>query len=221
MDPPIKTRPSFPHSQSLQSGSFHKPLILIHQRADRMKTHNIRKLTKLITWTTALSNSMKLWAMWCRATQDRQVMVESSDNTGSDRSWWRVLTIPGPLEKGMAKHFSTLALRTLRTVWKGKKIWHWKMNSPGWLLPNMLLEKSGEITPERMKRWSQSKNNTQLWMWLVMEVKFDAVKNNIAYEPEMLGLWIKVNWKWSNRDGKSEHWHFRNQWTKMDWNGWI
>ena len=23
---------------------------------------------------------------------------------------------------------------------------------------------SGEITPERMKEWSQSKNNTQLWM---------------------------------------------------------
>ena len=29
---------------------------------------------------------------------------------------------------------------------------------------NMLLEISGEITPERMKGWSQSKNNTQLWM---------------------------------------------------------
>ena len=28
----------------------------------------------------------------------------------------------------------------------------------------MLLEISGEITPERMKGWSQSKNNTQLWM---------------------------------------------------------
>ena len=27
---------------------------------------------------------------------------------------------------------------------------------------NMLLEISGEITPERMKGWSQSKNNTQL-----------------------------------------------------------
>ena len=27
----------------------------------------------------------------------------------------------------------------------------------------MLLEISGEITPERMKGWSQSKNNTQLW----------------------------------------------------------
>ena len=29
---------------------------------------------------------------------------------------------------------------------------------------NMLQEISGEITPERMKGWSQSKNNTQLQM---------------------------------------------------------
>ena len=29
---------------------------------------------------------------------------------------------------------------------------------------DMLLEISGEITPERMKGWSQSENNTQLWM---------------------------------------------------------
>ena len=47
-------------------------------------------------------------------------------------------------------------------------------------VPNMLLEISGEITPERMKGWSQSKNNTQLWMWLVIEARFDAVKSNIA-----------------------------------------
>ena len=53
--------------------------------------------------------------------------------------------------------------------------------------PNMLLEISEEITPERMKRWSQSKNNTQLWMGLVMEARSDAVKSNIAYEPGMLG----------------------------------
>ena len=31
------------------------------------------------------------------------------------------------------------------------------MNSPGRQVPNMLLEISGEITPERMKGWSQSK----------------------------------------------------------------
>ena len=29
---------------------------------------------------------------------------------------------------------------------------------------NMLLEIRGKITPERMKGWSQSKNNTQLWI---------------------------------------------------------
>ena len=44
----------------------------------------------------------------------------------------------------------------------------------------MLLEINGEITPERMKRQSQSKNNTQLWMRLVTEARSDAVKNNIA-----------------------------------------
>ena len=40
----------------------------------------------------------------------------------------------------------------------------------------MLLEISGEITPERMKGWSQSKNNTQLWMCLVIEARSDAVR---------------------------------------------
>ena len=44
-----------------------------------------------------------------------------------------------------------------------------------------------------MKRLSQSENNTQVWKWLVMEVKSDAVKNNIAQEPGMLGPWIEVN----------------------------
>ena len=45
----------------------------------------------------------------------------------------------------------------------------------------MLLEISGEITPERMKGWSQIKNDTQLWMCLVIEARSDAVKSNIAY----------------------------------------
>ena len=51
----------------------------------------------------------------------------------------------------------------------------------------MLLENNGEITPERMKRQSQSEKNTQFWMWLVMEVKSDSVKNNIAKETGLLG----------------------------------
>ena len=43
----------------------------------------------------------------------------------------------------------------------------------------MLLEKSGKVTPERMKRHSQSKNNAQLWI-LVTEVKSNVAKNNTA-----------------------------------------
>ena len=35
---------------------------------------------------------------------------------------------------------------------------------------------------------NQSKNNTQLWMRLVIEARSDAVKSNIAEEPGMLCL---------------------------------
>ena len=45
------------------------------------------------------------------------------------------------------------------------------------VVPNMLLEMSVEIAPERMKRLSQSRKNTQLWMCLVVKVKSNAVKN--------------------------------------------
>ena len=63
-------RPSFLLSQSLPSGSFQRSLILLHQRADWLKT-------------TLFSNSMKPWARPCRATQDGWVIVESSDKTWS------------------------------------------------------------------------------------------------------------------------------------------
>ena len=48
----------------------------------------------------------------------------------------------------------------------------------------MLLEISGEITPERMKRWSQSKNNTQLWMWTG-----DGSKVRSFKEQYYIGTW--------------------------------
>ena len=40
-------------------------------------------INELFIWTTALSNSVKLWAMPCRATQNKQVMVENFDETWS------------------------------------------------------------------------------------------------------------------------------------------
>ena len=120
MAPPSRTRPSFPLSQSLSSGSFHKPLILLHQKEDRLKTTITENQTNRSNGPQPCQwNSMKLWSMPCRATQDRW-------------AWWRVLTKHGPLEKGMANHFNTLALRIPWRTWKSKKTGHWKMNSPGW-----------------------------------------------------------------------------------------
>ena len=64
------------------------------------------------------------------------------------------------------------------------------MNSPGEKLSSMLLEKSGGqslIAPGRMKRLGQRTNDAQLWMCVMMKVKSDALKNNIAQELGMLG----------------------------------
>ena len=47
----------------------------------------------------------------------------------------------------------------------------------------MLLEISGEITPERMKGWSQSKNNIQLWM------AGDGSKVRCCKEQYCIGTW--------------------------------
>ena len=91
------------------------------------------------------------------------------------------LTKRGPLEKGMVNHCSILALRTPWTVWKGKKIGHWETNSAGLQVPNMLLEISGEITPERMNNGAKAKTTLSCGCDWVMEARSDAVKsNNIA-----------------------------------------
>ena len=61
---------------------------------------------------------------------------------------------------------------------------------PGQKVSHVLPEKNrGQLVtaPERMKRIVQTGNDTQLWMCLVVKVKSDAVKNNIALEPGMLG----------------------------------
>ena len=47
-------------------------------------------------------------------------------------------------------------------------------------MSNMPLGKNKEIAPERMKRLDQSGNGAQLWMYLVVKVKSDAVKYNTA-----------------------------------------
>ena len=64
-------------------------------------------ITALSLWRD-LHNSMKLWAMPCRATQDGKVILKNSDKIWSTGG-------------GMGNHFSILAERTPWTVWKHKK----------------------------------------------------------------------------------------------------
>ena len=59
MAPPIRKRPSFPLIQSLirmLPEAFYPSAL----EGRQTENHNHGKLTNLITWTTALSNSMKL-----------------------------------------------------------------------------------------------------------------------------------------------------------------
>ena len=99
----------------------------------------------------------------------------------TDGSGWRVLTICGPLEKGMVNHVSILALKTPWTE-KSKRYETERWTPQVCRCPICYWEeqRNSRETPEGMKRLSQSRNNAQLWMFLVVKAKSNAVKNNIA-----------------------------------------
>ena len=113
---PPEQEPGLLTAGTSQSGNFHKPLILIHQRADRTKPP-----------------SQKTNQNWSRGSQPCLTQWDYEPcHVGPckmDGSWWTVLTKCGPLEKGMANHFSILALRTPWTVWKGKNL-KWSLEQP-------------------------------------------------------------------------------------------
>ena len=65
----------------------------------------------------------------------------------------------------------------------GQKVLTPEDEPPGQKVSNMLLGKSGGqllIAPERMKQLRKSRNDTQLWVCLVVEVKSNTVNNNTA-----------------------------------------
>ena len=86
-----------------------------------------------------------------RATQDGRVMVESSDKTWSTGE-----------ENGKPLQYS--CLENLMDTMKRQKGRTLKDELPRSVGAQYATDISGEKTPERMKRWSQSKNNTQLWI---------------------------------------------------------
>ena len=85
--------------------------------------------------------------MPCRTTQDKQVMVESSDKTQSTKE----------------QNSEPLQYSSLENPMNSMK-WHKDMalkDEPPRLVGGPL-KKSGQIAPERMKRLSQKRNNAQL-----------------------------------------------------------
>ena len=89
--------------------------------------------------------------MPCRATQDGRVMVESTD-----KMWF--------MGEGSGKPLQYSVFENPINSMKRQKHMTLKDELPRLVDACMLLEKSGEITPEGVKRQSQSKNNAQLWM---------------------------------------------------------
>ena len=107
------------------------------QRADTLKPYSQKTSQSNHTRTTAFSNSMKL-SHARGATQDGQVMVERSD-----RMW--------STGEGNGKPLQYSCLENPMNSMKRQKVRILKEEHPGWQVPNMLLEISGETMPERMK----------------------------------------------------------------------
>ena len=107
--------------------------------------------------------------MLCGATQDGRVMVESSDRIWSTGE-----------EKGKLLQYSCLE-NPMNTM-KGQKDRTLKEELPRLVDTQYATGDQWRNNSRRMKGWSQSKKkkNAQLWMGVVIETRFDAVKSNIA-----------------------------------------
>ena len=145
------SREEIHHAQGKTNPSKMVGIARGHQRADTLKPYSQKPSQSNHTRTTALSNSMKL-SQARGATQDRRVMVERSDrmwSTGEGNGKpLQYSSLENPMNS-KKRHNNRILKEGLPTRSVG---------------PNMLLEISGETIPERMKRRSKSKNNTQLWM---------------------------------------------------------
>ena len=74
----------------------------------------------------------------------------------SDRAWSTGEGIGKPLQYSCLENpMNSMKRQNGRIL---KEVLPWSVGA------QYAMEVSGEITPERMKRWSQSKNNTQMWM---------------------------------------------------------
>ena len=155
-----------PHAQGKRNPSKMVGVARRHQRANTLKPYSQKTSQSNHTRTTALSNSMKL-SHARGATQDGRVMVERSDGMWSTG-------------EGNGKPLQYSCLENPMNSMKRQNYRILKEELPRSVGAQCATGYSREITPERTKGWSQSKNNIQLWMLLVIEERSDAVKSNIA-----------------------------------------
>ena len=126
-----------------------------HQRATTLTPYSQKTSQSNHTRTTALSNSMKL-SHARGATQDGWVIVERFDrmwSTGEGNGKpLQYSCLENPVKNMKKQNDRILKEELPRSV--GTQY------TTGEITP--IIYNSGEITSERMKGWSQSKNNTQL-----------------------------------------------------------
>ena len=113
----------------------HKSHILcesIHMKVQNREIyrHGSPSWITALSWKRGLSNSMKLWTMPCRATQDGQVIAESSNKMWSAGG-------------GNGKPPQYSCCKNLTDCIKGQKYMTLKDESHRSEMPNMLLGKSG------------------------------------------------------------------------------
>ena len=142
------------------------------------------------------TQQVKLWAMPCRARQNGQVMVESSDKTWSSGEGngkpLKYSYLENPMNSMKRKKDITLKDELLRSVGTQYASGEEHKNS------------------SRMKSLSQSKNSAKLWMWLMIGSQVKCCK-----EQYCLGIWNvrsmnQGKLKVVKQDGKNEHWYFRD-----------
>ena len=134
-----------------------------HQRADTLKSYSQKTSQSNHTRTTALSNSMKQ-SHACGVTQDGRVMVERSDRMWSNGEGNGKPLQYSCLENSMKRQNDRIPKEELPRSLGAQYATgdQWRSNS----------RKNEGMEPK--------KNNTQLWMRLVIEARSNAVKSNIA-----------------------------------------
>ena len=145
---------------------------------------------------------MKLLDMLCRATQDRWVMVESSDKCG-------------PLEKGMANHLTILALRTPWTVMKRQKDRTLKDELPRSVGAQYATGDQWRNNPRKNEEMEPNQKQHPVVDVTGYVSKVWCCKEQYCIGTWKLGLWIESG---QTGDGKSEYQHFRSQFREGNGN---